>query len=171
MYKIEQGAKMSDMTKEPNVTKQSEKWVTLTEAAGVVDRSVPTLSSMCSRRKIKARKSDGKFPLSRIVEEVEASALRDLRHPSHTGGPRGELKDEKLREEIGILRAKRAELEGRSVPREEALGSARELVALFRDVFSQWVGAVKVMTNDVRLVAEAERLRDRALATMQEKLQ
>jgi hypothetical protein len=80
------------------------------------------------------------------------------------------LKAEKLREEIGILRARRAELEGKTVGRDEALASARELVAMFRDVFAQWVGAVKVMTGDAKLVAEAERLRDRALLTMQERL-
>jgi hypothetical protein len=142
------------------------RWVSLVEAAGIVERSQPTLSRMCGRHGIKPRK-DGLYPLDKIMEAVEVATSRDLRNCSN--GP-SELKAEKLREEIGILKAKRAELEGRTVTRDQAMTDARELVAMFRDVFAQWVGAVKVMTGDPKLVAEAERLRDRSLAAMQEKL-
>jgi hypothetical protein len=147
-------------------TEPAPRWVTLTEASGIVERAVTNLSKMCGRERIKPRK-DGLYSLDKIIQAVEAASKRDLRNC--TNGP-SELKAEKLREEIGILKARRAELEGKTVGRDEALASARELVAMFRDVFSQWIGAVKVMTGDAKLVAEAERLRDRALVTMQEKL-
>jgi hypothetical protein len=160
--------KGSTMTKRSALETNSEpaRWVTLTEASGIVERAVTNLSKMCGRERIKPRK-DGLYPLDKIIQAVEDASKRDLRNC--TNGP-SELKAEKLREEIGILRARRAELEGKTVGRDEALASARELVAMFRDVFAQWVGAVKVMTGDAKLVAEAERLRDRALLTMQERL-
>jgi hypothetical protein len=157
------------MTKQSVTETNSEpaRWVSLTEASGIVERAVTNLSKMCGRENIKPRKKDGLYPLDKIIQAVEDASKRDLRNC--TNGP-SELKAEKLREEIGILRARRAELEGKTVGRDEALASARELVAMFRDVFAQWVGAVKVMTGDAKLVAEAERLRDRCLSTMQEKL-
>jgi hypothetical protein len=149
-----------------NTTKN--KWDTLTNLASVAERNPATLSRICGRAGIKARPRDGLYPVDDVLAAVEAAASRDLRNAP--GGTAGNLKAQKLQEEIGILKARRAELEGKTVGRDEALASARELVAMFRDVFAQWVGAVKVMTNDAKLVAEAERLRDRALLTMQERL-
>lgn len=147
-------------------TKVDKKWVTVVEAMGVVNRSRQNLTDQIRKSGIKPRK-DGLYPLDEIIKAVEAAATRDLRNK---GSPSSDLKAEKLREEIGILKARRAELEGRSIAREESLADARELVAMFKDVFAQWMGAVKVMTGDAKLVAEAGRLRDRALASMQEKL-
>ncbi len=156
------------MAKNVHAENSTARWVTLTDAAGIVERALPTLSRMCGRENIKPRARDGLYPLDKIIDAVEKAAARDLRN-APSAGASSELKAEKLREEIGILRARRAELEGRTIPKDAAMADARELVAMFRDVFSQWVGAVKVMTGDAALVAEAERLRDRALAAMQEK--
>jgi len=100
---------------------------------------------------------------------VQESAERDLRN-APGAGQLTHLKADRLREEIGILKAKRAELEGRSVLRETVDANARELVAMFRDVLSQWCAAVRVMTADPALVAEAERLRDKALGQMKERV-
>jgi len=153
-----------------HVTEQSDnRWTTLTEAAGILNRSPNNLSQLCSKARIRPRAKDGLYPLDKIAKAVQESAERDLRN-APGAGQLTHLKADRLREEIGILKAKRAELEGRSVLRETVDANVRELVAMFRDVLSQWCAAVRVMTADPALVAEAERLRDKALGQMKERV-
>jgi hypothetical protein len=77
---------------------------------------------------------------------------------------------DRLEQDIRLRTLEANEKDGLLISKEEALSSARELVMMFRDVFAQWLAAVKVMTGNAQLVAEAERLRDKALRLMQEKI-
>ncbi len=77
---------------------------------------------------------------------------------------------DRLEQDIRLRTQEADEQAGLLIGKAEALSSARELVEMFKDVFAQWLAAVRVMTGDARLVAEGERLRDRSLRLMQEKL-
>ena len=143
------------------------KFATLHELAGIVDRSTTALRNMIGREKIKPNKA-GLYSVAKIMEGVQRAVERDLRNVAHAPGSTGDLKQDKLKEEIGILKVKRGELEKTLIPVEEHLEELRTMSGWFKDVFVQWISAVKVQTGDAKLVAEAERLRDNALARMLE---
>lgn len=111
--------------------------------------------------------------------DVDAAVLRIREAQAGTArGANADLKREKLQKEIERLvedvRLRKCEADreaGLLISREDALRDARELVTMFTDVFAQWIGAVKVVTGNAALVVEAERLRDKALALMREKLE
>jgi hypothetical protein len=59
------------------------------------------------------------------------------------------IEEQKLRGELILVTEHHAEIQ--------------EIAGYFTTVFAQWISEVKVLTGDAKLVAEAERLRDRML--------
>lgn len=141
-------------------------WVTLAEASALVERHPNNLSSTCARAGIKPRKSDGKWYLPKIRDAVAAAVSRDGRNqPVDPTTPR----QVKTVLECRILETKLAQLRGTLIPMDEHLSELRTFAAWFRDVLDLWSSEVKALTSDIKLVVEAERLRDRALGRMEEK--
>lgn len=73
--------------------------------------------------------------------------------------------------ECAILKIKHDELKGLKCDVADKYAAIREMAQRVRDTHAQWIANVKVMTGDPKVVADAERLRDRLFAWMREKCQ
>ena len=152
------------------MTKRSvPKFASLAEIATIIERNPGSLSRICVKAGIRSRKSDGLYSVSRVLAAMEEAAKRDMRN-APGAGVTGDLKSDKLREEIGILKLKRGELEKTLIPMDEHLSELRTFSGWVNDALAQWVSAVKVLTADARVTGEAERLRDKCRAMIEEKI-
>jgi hypothetical protein len=112
------------------------------------------------------------------VDAVDAVVLKIRQAQAGTiTGPNADLRRVKIQREIERIeqdvRLRKLDGDERDrllIPREDAIRSARELCVMMTDTLAQWLAAVRVLTGDAQLVAEAERLRDRCLLLMQEKI-
>lgn len=152
------------------MTRQSvPKFATIAAIAAIVERNPASLYRMCTKTGIKPRKSDGLFPVTKVLAAMEEAAKRDMRN-APGAGTTGDLKSDKLREEIGILKLKRGELEKTLIPMDEHLSELRTFSGWVNDALAQWISTVKVLTADARVTGEAERLRDKCRAMIEEKI-
>ena len=142
---------------------------TVAQASALLGRSQPIIRGYIAKRNLKPDKS-GRYQLAPLAaEKLEAEKRRAK--PAITGpddAPRS-WSDRKKAKEIEKLQLQIDELKGDLLPVEFHQSEMRTLCGWFRDVFAQWISEVKVLTGDARVVAEAERLRDKALTRMQEK--
>jgi hypothetical protein len=145
------------------------KFASLAAIATLIERNPSSLSRICTKARIRARKSDGLFSVAKVLTAIEEATKRDLRNQPGAGTT-GDLKSDKLREEIGILKLKRGELEKTLIPMDEHLSELRTFSGWVNDALAQWVSAVKVLTADARVTGEAERLRDKCRAMIEEKI-
>lgn len=71
--------------------------------------------------------------------------------------------------ECAILKIKHDQLKGTIVPLADMQTNLRELAQWVKDIHSQWIADVKVLTGDQKVVEDAERLRDNLFAKLREK--
>lgn len=118
-------------------------------------------------------KLDAKSRVS-VVEFMEAymdSKANDNKNPRPAGMDGGQdPRRYKTVLECMILKMKHDEMKGELIPFAEHMAELREHAGWVRDVFAQWMGAVRVLTGDAAVVREAERLRDAALMRLQERI-
>lgn len=108
--------------------------------------------------------------------DVDAAVLRIREAQAGTvRGANADLKREKLQKEIERLvedvRLRKCEADreaGLMMPVEEVKATLQEMAGWMKDTLAQFISGVRVLTGDARLVAEAERLRDRCYARMKE---
>jgi hypothetical protein len=96
---------------------------------------------------------------------------------AHMAGPNTDLKRQKLEKEIERMeldiKLRQIEVDtaqGNLVPVADMLAEVRGITDIFQDALKAWIGQVKVLSADAKLVAEAERLRDRAYELVTERV-
>ena len=85
-------------------------------------------------------------------------------------GPDGDLRTDKLRLEIDMLQVKLDVLRGDAIPLNEYNRELSEYAAMVNGVFDQWLDQVSSTTRDAKLVANAERLINRAKQRLANKI-
>jgi hypothetical protein len=108
------------------------------------------------------------YDFADVKRAMEAAAARDKRAD---GGLHADRKGRKLDVEIEILELKRDEIRRELVPVSEMLGQISEVAGILRWGAEQFPALMGVETKDPAAVAVAEKVRDRIVARLTEKLE
>jgi hypothetical protein len=131
----------------------------------------------CTRQALEKRMDDPSFPKKSArgwdANKIRAWALPRMRAAMQKmqAGPNSDLKRAKLEEEIRKLQLANDLFQGKLRSEEDHQRVIRELAVILKDTLAQFIGNVKVLTGDVKMVKDAERLRDTAYEAIRRRVE
>ena len=137
------------------------------QAATALGVNLSTFREWKAARDFDVRRAQAGWPLAALHNYAIARKQRDKRNLS---GEHSDRKGRKLDVEIEILELKRDEIRREVIPMTEHLAAVTELCGVLRWGAEQLPAMVATETKDARLTEISERVRDRMLARLRDRL-
>jgi hypothetical protein len=141
-----------------------QKWMTLSEIGALIERNPSSLSRMCSKHGVTARRKDGKYHFPDVKAAMDAAARKSAKAAT------GSSREKKTALECKILSARLAQITGNVVTVEEHQADLVELALLFNGAMVEVERGVEAITRDASILKHVKHIVDATRQRISDKL-